>query len=257
MTVASRYPWAIAVLGLGIGIAAMTWQQDFADVASSLSSQDWVFETVSRADPWLVVALIAFAIVASPIPNGPIALAAGALYGTVEGGLLVLAGAVLGAMIAFGLSRWFGRRALSVSSHSIAVWLTRPRSQNMLMLAVLGTRLVPFVSFDAVSYVAGLTSLAAWRFALATVLGAMPVSVGLAGLGAGMVEANSWMIAAAVACAVTFIVPVGTWLWRRTRNPSVAARDLRQGLADEPLAERLTRRTEDSSLSLESAGCGG
>lgn len=39
-------------------------------------------------------------------------------------------------------------------------------SQNKLTAIVLVARLLPFVSFDLVSYAAGLTALNAWRFAL-------------------------------------------------------------------------------------------
>ncbi len=57
------------------------------------------------------------------------------------------------------------------------------RSQNALTFAVFATRLMPFLSFDVVSYAAGLTPLAAWRFAVATLAGIAPASFALAHLG--------------------------------------------------------------------------
>ena len=59
-------------------------------------------------------------------------------------------------------------------------WLETGRSQNWLMAAVFLTRLAPFLSFDAISYAAGLTPLAFWRFAIATLLGVTPISFLLA-----------------------------------------------------------------------------
>ncbi len=59
------------------------------------------------------------------------------------------------------LRRWLGKR-LSLGS------LT---SQNALMAAVFASRLLPFLSFDLVSYAAGLTPLTSWRSALATLAG--------------------------------------------------------------------------------------
>ena len=59
--------------------------------------------------PVLVVALMTVAIVASPIPSAPIALAAGAAYGHSFGTILVVFGAELGAIIAFLLARGLGR----------------------------------------------------------------------------------------------------------------------------------------------------
>jgi len=62
--------------------------------------------------PLAVMVWIALAVVASPLPSAPIALAAGALYGHSWGTLYVLLGAELGALGAFGLARVLGRETL-------------------------------------------------------------------------------------------------------------------------------------------------
>ena len=70
---------------------------------------------VARAGFWgpvLIVALITVAVVASPIPSAPIALAAGAAYGHLWGTVQVVIGAELGALIAFGLARVLGHDVL-------------------------------------------------------------------------------------------------------------------------------------------------
>lgn len=48
---------------------------------------------------------------------------------------------------------------------------------------VLVSRLIPFISFDLVSYAAGLTVLSFWRFATATAIGIGPASFLLAHFG--------------------------------------------------------------------------
>ncbi|MEO0429043.1 MAG: VTT domain-containing protein [Pseudomonadota bacterium] len=138
--------------------------------------------------PVAVVALIALATVIAPIPGGPIAVAAGALYGASTGGVLTLAGAVLGAITAFAIARALGRDAVRGSRLAAVAWIARPRPQGRLMAIVFLSRLVPFISFDAVSYAAGLSTLAAWRFALATFAGIAPMSFLLAAVGAGLVD---------------------------------------------------------------------
>ncbi len=167
--------------------------------------------------PLAVVVLLAFAVVVSPIPSGPIAMAAGALYGPVEGGALTAVGALLGAMIAFGLSRNLGYRPLCVSNLALAKWITRPRTQFRLALAVLISRLIPFISFDAVSYIAGLTAIRMRNFAIATTVGILPASFAFAALGAGMTSLDNTVLMVA-ACGVTLVLPVGWFLAKRLRS---------------------------------------
>lgn len=133
---------------------------------------------VARAGLWgpvLIVTLMTLAVVASLIPGAPIALAAGAAYGHVWGTVLVVIGAELGALIAFGLARVLGHDALRrVFGNRVDVGLLG--SQAALTATVFASRLMPLLSFDMVSYAAGLSRLHVWRFALATVAGIIPAS---------------------------------------------------------------------------------
>ena len=156
-----------------------------------------MIEALGPWGPFLVAGLIAAAIVMSPIPSAPIALAAGAAYGHFWGTVYVVIGAELGAVIAFGLARflgydlvrtWFGTR--------LDVGLLG--SQNALMATVFLSRLLPFISFDIVSYAAGLTSLTTWRFALATLAGIVPASFLLAHFGGEIASADLRRVTIAV-----------------------------------------------------------
>lgn len=60
------------------------------------------------------------------------------------------------------------------------------------MIAVFTSRLLPFVSFDLVSYAAGLSSLHFWRFALATLFGIVPASFLLAHFGDEAASGETW-----------------------------------------------------------------
>lgn len=136
--------------------------------------------------PAVIVGLMAIAIVMSPIPSAPIALASGAIYGHLWGTLYVAIGSGTGAMVAFWLARFFGQDAVRawLGARPSSALLNRfMRSQNALMAVVFATRLMPFLSFDVISYAAGLTPLKLWRFAIATFLGIMPASFLLAHFG--------------------------------------------------------------------------
>jgi len=162
----------------------------------------------SHVGPVAIVALLAVAIVVSPVPSGPVALAAGAIYGPLQGSVLTIAGAVLGASIAFCLSRFLGRSMLVRSSAGVARLLTRERSQFGLMTASFLTSPILFIPFDAVSYVAGLTPIAFWRFVLATLAGTTPVCIAFAAAGAGATESWGSPLTIVLASAVTMLLPL-------------------------------------------------
>lgn len=139
--------------------------------------------------PFLIIGLMALAIVLNPIPSAPIALVSGALFGHAWGTLYVVLGAEIGALTAFTIARVFGHDLLRrLFGGRVALgWLG---SQNALTWMVFVSRLLPFVSFDLVSYGAGLTPIKTWRFALATLLGLIPVSFLLAHFGGEMAGAE-------------------------------------------------------------------
>lgn len=167
---------------------------DFSDSAAIRRS----VETLGATGPLLIVTLIAMAIVMTPIPSAPIALAAGAAYGHVWGTLYVALGAEIGALTAFGIARFVGYEALMRRFGARLESVRLFGSQNALMGIVFATRLVPFISFDIVSYAAGLTPLALWRFALATILGILPASFVLAHFGGEITSADPTRVLGAV-----------------------------------------------------------
>ena len=169
--------------------------------------------------PLAIIGLLSTAIVLNPIPSAPIALAAGAAYSHIWGTVYVVIGAEVGALIAFAIARlvgyevlhrWLGKR---LSLESLA-------SQNALMAVVFASRLMPFISFDLVSYAAGLTPLAAWRFAVATLAGIIPASFLLAHFGGERASADARRITLAVLAlgAVTLVPIAGKLLLDRYRK---------------------------------------
>jgi len=147
-------------------------------------------ERLGAWGPLAIIVLMTLAILVSPIPSAPIAMAAGAAYGHGWGTLYVLAGAEAGALAAFGLARVLGRAALQRwLGERLSVGLAG--SQATLMGIVFVSRLLPFISFDLISYAAGLTVLSLWRFALATLAGIVPASFVLAHLGFEMASGET------------------------------------------------------------------
>jgi len=162
------------------------------------------------------------AIVATPIPSAPIALAAGAAYGHMFGTIYIAIGAELGALIAFGLARFLGRDTL-VRWVGDKLDTGLLGSQNVLTFTVFASRLMPFISFDIVSYAAGLSRLHVWRFAVATLAGIIPASFILAHFGNEAVSGQSdravWAAIGLGALTLTPLVIVAI-RERRKKRPS-------------------------------------
>ncbi|MES1945342.1 SNARE-like protein [Salinisphaera sp. PC39] len=183
--------WRIAagtgLFGVFAVAALVLWQTGLLAQALDGETLERLVTGLGPAGPALIVGLMTVAIVMSPIPSAPIALAAGAAYGHGWGTLYVAAGSETGALIAFGIARLVGYEALRARLgdrvDSAGVLNRFMTSQNTLMAVVFATRLLPFVSFDIISYAAGLTPLALWRFAVATLLGILPASFALAHFG--------------------------------------------------------------------------
>jgi uncharacterized membrane protein YdjX (TVP38/TMEM64 family) len=116
------------------------------------------------------------AILIAPLPTSPLALLAGSVFGPWKGMLYTLLAATLGALAAFLIARYFlgdlARRHLKSYT-----WYEKIEHAEewRIALAIAATRLMPHISFDFVSYAAGVTRIRPSLFALATLIGMIPV----------------------------------------------------------------------------------
>ncbi len=113
---------------------------------------------------------------AAPLPAFVIGFANGLAFGAFWGGMLSLVSATAAAALSFGLAQALGRSAVQgligkAGLESADRWFARYG-----VYAVLVARLVPIVSFDVISYAAGLTRMSFWGFLGATVLGMLPAT---------------------------------------------------------------------------------
>ena len=209
-----------AILAVGAGSVWLSLSGALAMIGDAGALRAWV-QSFGMWSPIVIVSVMVIAIVMSPIPSGPIAVVAGAVFGPLWGTFYVATGATLGAVIAFMIARTLGYDAVKRWSKTgpLVERLKADRSQTWLMAIIFGSRLVPFISFDAVSYAAGLTPLAFWRFALATLAGVLPISFLLAFFGEGIAASDSpYTILAVVVVGGITLVPLGLKLlgtWKK------------------------------------------
>jgi uncharacterized membrane protein YdjX (TVP38/TMEM64 family) len=214
-----------------VALAASYWllhrSGALATILDGAALRAWIAQ-LGNWGPIAVIGLMTLAILVSPIPSAPIALAAGAAYGHIWGTVYVLLGAEAGALAAFGLARLLGHDVLHRwVGDRLSVGLLG--SQNALMGIVFASRLLPFISFDLVSYAAGLTVLSFWRFAIATLAGIVPASFLLAYFGDEMATGDVDRIVVSV-LAIGFItlIPFAVKLIRdrlRRRKDSKSHRE--------------------------------
>lgn len=204
---------ALGLLGVGWWLAAS------GDALSELYDPQKIQGLIGDAGiygPLLVMAIMAAAIVFSPLPSAPITLAAGAAYGHTWGTVYVLVGAEGGAIAAFLIARVCGREFVRRLVGD-KLPQTRVNTQNGLTAVVFVTRLLPFMSFDAVSYAAGLTRLTAVRFAAATLAGMIPATFLLTHFGAEMRadDGGGLMIGLAIFAVIMLVPPVALYAYRK------------------------------------------
>lgn len=150
--------------------------------------------------------IMVFQSVAAPLPAFVVTFANGLLFGWAWGALLSWSSAMLGAVLCFWIARSLGRpvvEKLVGSSQALETWdLFFTRYGNR---AILVSRLLPFVSFDVVSYGAGLTPITLWNFVWATGIGQLPATLLYSYLGqnlTGSIQVLFWIFSITIALFV-------------------------------------------------------
>ncbi|KPQ32978.1 MAG: hypothetical protein HLUCCA11_19990 [Phormidesmis priestleyi Ana] len=147
------------------------------------------------------MAVIALAVVISPIPGAPLTVAAGAVWGAIPAAIYSVIGGFSGGLIAYFIGRTLGRSTVKALTGKI-IYFSKDRGEKLLGIVIFTTRLLPVLSFDLISYGAGLTGLSLPIYALSTLLGMIPSTLLLTYLG----ESFTVGIPGAIALSIAFIV---------------------------------------------------
>lgn len=209
----SRVAVVLVVIG---ALAGAWWLLQILGMPPNLSPDalaPWL-QSQGAAGPLLLMLLMLIAVVVGPIPTLPVSATAGLAFGVLPGTAIAATGAVAGALVAFWIGRFLGREAICKRFPDNPV-LARDGSQRFLTITILMTRLIPVFSFALISYAAGVTAIHAWRFATATTIGMLPMTLVFAGLGNTLALNPVLTVVAALA-----ILAVMVWLpWSISRHP--------------------------------------
>ncbi len=178
---------AAAVVGVVALLWVTGWGASLWEVFSDREQLQRVLQAAGALAPLVFVVLLVVQAVVAPLPAPALAIAGGYGFGVVEGFFLTWLGSLIGGVISFGISRRFGRGFVAGNAH--AVRLDRFVEEHGAVL-IFVLRLIPLVSFDAISYAAGLSGIRFRAFLLATALGMMPGTFAFVYLGGS--EAGPW-----------------------------------------------------------------
>ncbi len=207
---------AIVLVGMAINIANEegVWCQWCSQI-----SVDNITAFIRSTGPWGVGTSIGLMVIHSfvPFPAELVAIANGMIYGVVWGTVITWVGAMLGAYLAFGLSRLLGRpfveRMLNRSNREkMDEWTARNGAG-----ALLFSRFLPVIAFNLINYAAGLTRISWWTFTWATGLGILPVTVLMVIMG-DQIDSLPWQVWLALFfCGLLMWIVIHRVLKRRNR----------------------------------------
>lgn len=162
--------------------------------------------------PLVFIAIQILQVVLTPINHYVVGVAGGLLFGGWLGGLYNWIGRVIGHLIAFYLSRTFGRRLVKriVGEKMLAkydkIW---ERNGGFYLFLIY---FLPLFPDDEISYITGISKMKAKVFFIAAVFGHLGGAFGLAFVGAGIGQRSP------VTIAIYILLTVGCvslWLFRK------------------------------------------
>lgn len=121
--------------------------------------------------------LMIFQSVAAPLPAFLITFANANLFGWWKGAILSWSSAMAGAAVCFFIARILGRDVVEKLTSKAGLRQIDEFFEKHGRMSVLIARLLPFISFDIVSYAAGLTSMSFGSFFVATGIGQLPATI--------------------------------------------------------------------------------
>lgn len=135
--------------------------------------------------------------IAAPLPAFLITFANASLFGWWQGAILSWSSAMAGAAVCFFIARILGRDVVEKLTSKAGLMQIDEFFEKHGRQSILIARLLPFVSFDAVSYAAGLTSMTFWSFFIATGLGQTPATIVYSYVG-GMLTGGARLVVTAL-----------------------------------------------------------
>lgn len=165
--------------------------------------------------PIVSFGLMIFQSLAAPLPAFVLTFANAGIFGWIKGAILSWSSAMVGAMLCFAIARVYGRKVVEKFTSRSALKEVDIFFERYGQWAVLVARLLPFVSFDIVSYAAGLTGMGFWEFLWATGLGQLPATLVYSYVGGMLTGSVKTMVMGLLMLfALSAIIIAARQIWR-------------------------------------------
>jgi len=174
-----------------------------------------IADYVISLGPWGHGAIIGLMVVHSfiPFPAEVVAIAAGMCYGIIWGTVLTWVGAMLGAILSFGLARMFGRPFVNLLLADKHFDRLEHFAETQGTNALLISRFIPVIAFNLINYAAGLTRVNWPTFLWTTGVGILPLTILMVAMGDQMRNPSwgDWVLFGFAGIGLVII----TWLLKR------------------------------------------
>ena len=157
-------------------------KESFNNIVKMFASGDFKVVREFVASYGAYAAVVSFLLmilqsVIAPLPAFLITFANANLFGWWQGALLSWTSAMAGAAICFFIARILGRDVVIKLTSKTGLEQIDGFFKKHGKISILIARLLPFISFDIVSYAAGLTSMSFGSFFIATGIGQLPATI--------------------------------------------------------------------------------
>jgi len=159
--------------------------------------------------------LMIFQSVAAPLPAFLITFANAAIFGWWQGALLSWFSSMAGAALCFYIGRILGRDMVEKLTSKYAMASVEGFFGKYGKHTILICRLLPFVSFDFISYSAGLTPMGFVAFMIATGIGQLPATIVYSYVG-GMLTGGAQMVVTAL--LILFAITILIFIFKQMYN---------------------------------------
>lgn len=220
----SKLPLYLSMLLIGGIIACYFFipsVQEFIDTTwSTLISDDEqrIKEWVSEFD-WLGPIVIVLAMVVQMfliiIPTIALMVVSILAYGPIWGSLIILLAIFSASSVGYFVGRYLGKAFILKLLGKKTKRKIESFIKNYGFWAVIVTRLNPFLSNDAISFVGGMLKMGYWKFIGATIIGILPLTIFIAILGESTDQLKIGLFIGSILSLLAFICYV---LWGKNKK---------------------------------------